>query len=64
MPAPAYRQRQLVLARKADRRHNVGDVGAGGNQRRTPVNHSVVNFARRFVGVVALSSHSAAQLRA
>src|SRR5262249_40364798 len=67
VPAAAHRGRQAVRARELDRRDDVGDAGAAGNQAGTPVDRTVPDLPRLVVaGIVAadeVSSEACGELR-
>src|SRR5207302_11393889 len=56
------RHQYAVGAGEAHRRHDVGDPGTAGDQRRTPVDHAVPDYARRVVARVAVAQQWTAQI--
>jgi hypothetical protein len=59
--APADRDEQAVFARKADRRDDVGQAGAAGDQPRPPVDAGVPYPARGIVLAVAVKDECPAE---
>jgi hypothetical protein len=47
-PAPDGDQ-EPMLARELDRGNDVSHVATAGNQARPPLNHAIINFARRLI---------------
>src|SRR5579885_965177 len=58
-----YGNQEIVLARKVDRRNDVGHIRAVHNQSGMPVNHAVVDFTRCLISSISWLDEFASQGR-